>query len=103
MATREQSLGGLHARSGHLAGLTAFQLIFLLAAVAVSAAMGYIGYQRVTAKAPATPVQTAQVQVGTVMATISSTGSVVPTQQAKLTFQNSGTVAEVDVNLGDQV
>ena len=44
-----------------------------------------------------------QVQKGTITSSVSSTGTVSPLTQAKLSFSGSGTVTEVDVRVGDSV
>lgn len=88
-----------------LAGLTVQQWLLLALALLLSLPAGYVGYQRVQAATAPPPArfQTAQVQRGSITATISATGQVVPLAQAKLTFRGSGRVAEVLVKLGDQV
>ena len=76
-------------------------IVGLLAALAVAA---YVGYGRyLAAQAPAAPPQTFPVRRGTVTSTVSSTGTVAPLTQAKLTFSGTGRVAEVDVKPGDAV
>jgi HlyD family secretion protein len=48
-------------------------------------------------------VNTATVQRGTVRSAVSGTGTVVPAQQQSVGFTQSGTLAEVDVKVGDHV
>ncbi len=75
-----------------------------VAAVAVLLGLGTFVYPRFFASAPAAPLgQVAAVQRGTVASTVSSTGSVVATKQAKLGFNTSGRIRDVDVAVGDQV
>ncbi len=84
--------------------LTLGRQIILLVAFLVSAGVGYTGYQRVAAPSTAAiadPVVT--VTRGTIAATVSATGNVIPDKQAKLTFPTSGTVSQVNVALGDKV
>jgi HlyD family secretion protein len=56
---------------------------------------------------PATPagaaVSTATVTRGTVRSAVTATGTVVPIKQQAVNFASSGTLAEVDVNVGDHV
>src|SRR5439155_2289799 len=52
---------------------------------------------------PAPTGQTLAVQRGNVAATVSATGSVVATRQAKLVFTNSGRIQDILVNIGDHV
>ena len=78
--------------------------VLLLLAFAASLAVGYVGYQRFTAApSAAVPNQLATVGRGTVAATVSATGSVVPNLKAQLAFGTSGTVSQVSVALGDKV
>ncbi len=73
-------------------------------AVIILAVAGFYAYQRLTAQAaPAPGGQIIPVQRGNVAATVSATGSVVATKQAKLTFNASGRIKEILVNIGDQV
>src|SRR5579859_2139927 len=75
-----------------------------LLVLAVIAGAGVVIYQRFFAPAPAAPVgQIIPVQRNNVAATVSATGSVVATKQAKLVFANTGRIKEVLVNIGDQV
>ncbi|MCL5960608.1 MAG: biotin/lipoyl-binding protein, partial [Chloroflexi bacterium] len=76
----------------------------LLAAFAASAVIGYAAYQNLfAASAPIAPLQTAVVRRGDIAATVSTTGSVTPIRQSKLTFATSGTVSQVLAGVGDKV
>ncbi|MBI2940539.1 MAG: efflux RND transporter periplasmic adaptor subunit [Chloroflexi bacterium] len=78
------------------------RLAALLLVLAVSIAVGYLGYQRLTpAAAPA--LNTVPTRTGTIAATVSANGTLVATRQAKLTFGASAPLAELTVNLGDRV
>ncbi|MHB0871450.1 MAG: efflux RND transporter periplasmic adaptor subunit [Chloroflexota bacterium] len=84
------------------------RLVLLLVAALISIAAGYLGYQRVTAGSQAAPaVQTAPARKGSLVSTVSATGSVVATRQAKLGFSASGSASgkliELNVNFGDTV
>ncbi len=79
------------------------QVLALLAVLALAAA-GIFAYQRVFTAAPPAPLgQVVPVQRGNVAATVSATGSVVATKQAKLMFTGSGKIKDILVNIGDQV
>lgn len=80
------------------------QHIALLLAFVASVAIGYSAYERFApSSAPASPILAARVQRGSIAATVSTTGSVVPNKQSKLTFAASGTISQVMGNLGDKV
>ncbi|HEY4025242.1 MAG TPA: biotin/lipoyl-binding protein, partial [Candidatus Dormibacteraeota bacterium] len=51
----------------------------------------------------AAAVNTAAVQLGTVRSAVSGTGTVVPAQQQNVGFGQAGTLAELDVKVGDHV
>ncbi|HLZ31365.1 MAG TPA: efflux RND transporter periplasmic adaptor subunit [Chloroflexota bacterium] len=75
-----------------------------LLVLAVIAGAGVVIYQRFFAPAPAAPVgQIIPVQRNNVAATVSATGSVVATKQAKLVFANTGKIRDILVNVGDVV
>src|SRR6185436_15512523 len=75
-------------------------LIGLLVVAGASA----LAYTRFFAPAPPAPTgQIVPVQRGNVAATISATGSVVASKQAKLVFAASGRIKEILVSVGDQV
>ena len=80
------------------------QILTLVVAFLASAAVAYAAYGRFAISTEqATPTQTATVRRGSIAATVSATGNVVPNKQSKLTFATSGTLKEVDVKLGDKV
>ena len=75
-----------------------------LLVLAVIAGAGVVIYQRFLAPAPPAPVgQIIPVQRNNVAATVSATGSVVATKQAKLVFANTGRIKDILVNVGDEV
>jgi multidrug efflux pump subunit AcrA (membrane-fusion protein) len=79
-------------------------LLLGLLLLAVFAGAGIVIYQRFFAPAPPAPVgQIVPVQRNNVAATVSATGSIVATKQAKLVFTNSGHIKDILVNVGDQV
>lgn len=91
-----RAIVGTRRLSGRQGGL-------LLAALLLSLIAGYFGYQRYLAATKTTPtVATTQVQVGSLVTTVSSTGNVV-THLAKLSFPGSGKLTELKVSLGDTV
>ncbi len=62
------------------------------------------GWETLTASAATTNrLQTTTVQRGTLVASVDAAGNVSAPEQAALNFQTSGTVAKVDVQVGDQV
>ncbi len=76
----------------------------LLAAILLAGAFfGYRRYQARIADRAQTAFQTDIVQRGPLTATIGATGSVRANQTAIMTWQTSGTVAEVNVEVGDTV
>lgn len=82
----------------------AWPVLAALLGVLVVAGGGLFAYQRFFAPAPPAPLgQVVPVERGTVSASVSATGSVVATRQAKLVFANSGRIKEVLVNVGDHV
>ena len=82
----------------------AWPVLAALLGVLVVAGGGLFAYQRFFAPAPPAPLgQMVPVERGTVSASVSATGSVVATRQAKLVFANSGRIKEVLVNVGDHV
>jgi HlyD family secretion protein len=89
-------------------GLPARDIATLLAALLLSLAAGYIGYQHyLAATHTTTVVQTVTAQVGSIVSSVTTTGNVVSTKQARLGFSASSTASgkltEVDVNVGDSV
>lgn len=77
----------------------------ILLAVALVAIVGYLAYDRfLKPQAAAAPAQQpVTVSRGTIVATVSSTGSVVPTQTAELAFKTSGQITELNVSVGQTV
>src|SRR5262245_26220165 len=85
-------------------GLGGRPLLFAALAVALLAGLAILAYQRfLAAPPPALSGQVIPVQRGNVAATVSATGSVVATRQAKLVFANTGRIQEILVNVGDHV
>lgn len=84
--------------------LTPRPVLFSVAAIALVAGVGLVAYQRFLAATP--PPATSQIlSVGrdNVAATVSATGSVVATKQAKLVFATTGRLQDILVNVGDHV
>lgn len=72
--------------------------------VVILAIAGVFGWQQMRASAAsATRVQTAAVQRGTLVATVSTAGNVSAPEDATMAFQASGRVAKVNVQVGDKV
>src|SRR5215468_1271770 len=85
-------------------GLGARPVLFVLLVLGVLAGLGAFAYARVLAPSAPIPVgQVLPVERGNVAATVSATGSVVATKQAKLVFTGTGKIKEILVNVGDQV
>lgn len=85
-------------------GLGTRPILVALVALAVLGGTGVLVYQRFFAVAPSIPPgQVVPVQRGNVAATVSATGSVVATRQAKLVFATTGRIKDILVNVGDQV
>lgn len=83
-----------------------WQIVVLMLIGLGGAFGGYWGYNRVTAAraAPINPrAQLVEARRGTLEAKVSTTGSLTMPRQAKLTFESSGTVAELRVAVGDRV
>src|ERR1700736_367127 len=79
-------------------------VLVALLVLAVIAGAGIVVYQRFFAPAPLAPVgQIVPLQRSNVAATVSATGSVVATRQAKLVFTNTGHIKDILVNVGDEV
>ncbi|MBI2864981.1 MAG: efflux RND transporter periplasmic adaptor subunit [Chloroflexi bacterium] len=82
------------------------QVAVLVIAGLLSVAVGYVGYgsrAASSAKAATTRLQTVEVQRGNLVATVNTTGSVVPATQAKLSFKSAGRLKELNVKVGDAV
>jgi HlyD family secretion protein len=80
------------------------QYASLAAVLAVTTVGGYFGYERLAPKpAAAARVVTADVTRGTIVSTVSATGSVAAPAQSKLTFKTNGKLAQLMVAVGDTV
>ena len=66
---------------------------------------GYFGYRTLKSKgaAAATAIQTSTVERGTIASSLNAAGTVRTGQSAIITWQTSGKVADILVNLGDPV
>jgi HlyD family secretion protein len=85
-------------------GLGARPVLIAVLVLGVLIGLGVVAYQRFLATpAPAPTGQVIPVRRGNVAATVSATGSVVATKQAKLVFSNTGRIQDIMVNVGDQV
>ncbi len=80
-------------------------IVIILVVVAVVAGLGFFGLRqlRLARQAQQAALQTAQVQRGTLRATVSTAGTVQATNSVNLSFQASGQVKEIKVKEGDQV
>ncbi|MCC6175542.1 MAG: efflux RND transporter periplasmic adaptor subunit [Chloroflexi bacterium] len=75
-----------------------------LVAVALLAVLAIIGYQRwMTPAAPAVQGQQTPVRRGTIVQSVTTSGTTVSTRLAKLNFASGGRIKEVFVHLGDRV
>ncbi|MBI4334622.1 MAG: biotin/lipoyl-binding protein, partial [Chloroflexi bacterium] len=82
------------------------QVAILVVAGLLSVVVGYVGYGRqvaTSANAATTRLQTVEVQRGNLVATVNTTGSVVPATQAKLSFKTGGRLKDLSVKVGDAV
>lgn len=78
--------------------------LLLAGTTAVLVVGGYLGYTSVFAsKAPAPTAQPVEVAKGNLVLTVTSTGTVKPTQISDLSFRSSGLVEQVYVLTGDTV
>src|SRR3954470_4674811 len=85
-------------------GFGARPILLVVLVLGVVAGLGTVAYQRFAAVAPPAPTgQVLPVQRGNVAATVSATGSVVATRQAKLVFAGTGRIKDILANVGDQV
>lgn len=78
----------------------------LIVVIVIAGVAGYYYYQQNTATAQAadaTPLQTATVKRGNLVISASGTGSVITEHEAKLGFETSGDLAELNVAVGDEV
>ena len=79
------------------------QIIVAVIALLVVGAVIAIIYTRAQAQSSSSSVQTATVKLGNIETTIAATGSVRTQQTATLSWQNSGSVGTVNVQVGDVV
>jgi HlyD family secretion protein len=78
----------------------------LIVVIVIAGVAGYYYYQQNTVNAQAadaTPLQTATVKRGNLVISASGTGSVITEDEAKLGFEMSGDLAELNVAVGDEV
>jgi HlyD family secretion protein len=86
------------------AGLRLRPLLLLLLGLAVLGGVAYFAYQRFMTPAVVAPIgAVVPVQRGTVASTVSATGSVIATKQARLVFPVVGRLKEILVSVGDKV
>ncbi len=79
-------------------------LIIALVVVALLALVGLFGWRQMKANAAAAPrVQTSPVTRGTLVATVNAAGNVSAPEEAAMSFQSSGRLAKVNVQVGDKV
>src|SRR3954467_1137681 len=78
-------------------------IIAILVSLAIVAGGGLFLYRRVNPPAAPVAQQTAPAHSGTITASVNATGNVAATQISRLTFRADGTVATVDVAVGDTV
>ncbi|MCL5076327.1 MAG: efflux RND transporter periplasmic adaptor subunit [Chloroflexi bacterium] len=75
-----------------------------LVIIALVGLAGYLGYQRMAAPTAVTgQVITVPVRKGSLISTVSATGSVVADKQAKLTFTSASRLKELKAKMGDEV
>jgi len=78
-------------------------IVLALAALAGTAVWYYLAHYRVASEPAEPALQTARVRVGDITITASGSGSLLPARELDLGFQNGGVLAEVAVEIGDQV
>src|SRR5688572_18849897 len=85
--------------------LGALQISLLVLGLIVVAGIAYVAYDRFMARPVVAPLagQPVAARKGSIAATVSTTGSVVPGRQAKLTVAGSGRIKEMSAKLGDEV
>ncbi|MBI3979433.1 MAG: efflux RND transporter periplasmic adaptor subunit [Chloroflexi bacterium] len=103
MSVGASGLEGMRVRQGVAWRPSIRQFLVLLVALVASIAAGYVGYQQINRPAPPPTLNLAAVQRGPLVTSVSTTGNVVATRQARLTFATSGRLASVDVKVGDTV
>jgi len=82
------------------------RILSLIAVFVVAVTGGYYGYHQFVAPKPvsaATAYRFVAVQRGDLEATVATTGSLVPNNQAKLSFKTGGKLKELNVKVGDVV
>jgi HlyD family secretion protein len=78
-------------------------LYVILGVVLVAAVTAFVLWRTQQAQTPAGETHTATVERGTLLVAVSASGSIEPQTSADLTFETPGRVAEVRVNVGDEV
>jgi len=81
-------------------------IILIVSLVVLLSVSGFAYYSKVYLPAQATPeptINTTKVRSGDISITASGAGSVVPSEKVTIGFQVSGTLAEINVKLGDVV
>ena len=86
------------------------RMLVLLVVVIAAAAVGYYAYTQysagqaaASAAAAQSRIQYVQVARGTLIAAVSTTGSVTPVSQVRVSFRTAGTLREVNAKVGDAV
>ena len=81
------------------------KVLIVVIILAILGAAGYFGYQQVQKRQAAQKPDYESVTVdrGDISATVSATGAVLPEREVSLGFSASGTIAQVDVEVGQQV
>ncbi len=80
-----------------------FIVVLVLVIVGVVGYFGYQEYQKRQAEAAAPDYETVTATRGDISATVSATGAVLPEREVNLAFPAAGTIAAVDVELGQTV
>lgn len=88
--------------SGFLKWILGSKMRIVLVIILLSAA-SYFGYKKFIAKAPAPQYQTAQVEKGTLVNSVSASGNITIANNVSVTIQASGVVKEVFVKNRDAV
>src|SRR6202011_2047638 len=91
------TLGSTPGQRSHPSAISPFRAVVLVVVVAA----GLVAWQ--LTRPGGTTYRTTTVGTGTVVATLSSVGTINPVNQANLTFNVAGTVGAVDVAVGQQV
>lgn len=78
-------------------------LLGIVVTMAALAGLGYWGVNRLSPTSPAIELVTAPVARQDLVATVSSTGTVISTATSRLAFKASGRIADILVSVGDQV